>query len=113
VANAADGIEVADSDKEMLRLGDIIRSGTEPRLTQFDIAWVPLDEAQGFLVVRFPRSWQAPHRVTLQGRDRFYVRNSARKHPMNVDELRQAFAFSQTVVERLRRFRRPSQIGSA
>jgi Putative DNA-binding domain len=105
VASAVEGIELADADKEKLRLGDLIRSGTEPRLMQFDMVWIPTEGARGFLVIRVPRSWQAPHRVTLQGNDKFYVRNSAGKHPMNVDELRQAFTFSQTIVERIRGFR--------
>jgi hypothetical protein len=105
IASAAEGIEPADADKEKLRLGDLIRSGTDPRLMQFEVVWIPKEGARGFLVVRIPRSWQAPHRVTLQGHDKFYVRNSAGKHPMNVDELRQAFTFAQTIVERIRRFR--------
>jgi Putative DNA-binding domain len=105
IAGAAEGIELADADKEKLRLGDLIRSATEPRLIQFDMVWVATEGAQGFLVVRIPRSWQAPHRVTLLGHDKFYVRNSAGKHPMNVDELRQAFTLAQTIIERIRRFR--------
>jgi hypothetical protein len=43
--------------------------------------------------------------VTLQGHDKFYVRDAAGKHPMNVDELRQAFNLSQSVTERIREFR--------
>jgi len=100
-----DGIELEDADKEILRLGDLIRSGAEPRLTYFDMVWIPISGKRGVLVLRIPRSWTAPHRVTLQGHDKFYVRNSAGKHPMNVDELRHAFTLTEALIERVRRFR--------
>jgi hypothetical protein len=105
VASDVTGITLADPDKEKLRLGDLIRTATEPRLTNFDMEWLPMEGNIGVLIVRIPRSWIAPHRVTLQGHDKFYVRNPAGKHPMNVDELRQAFTLSQSVAERIRAFR--------
>src|SRR5689334_23463213 len=41
-AAATPGIELANADDEKLRLGEMIRSGLEPRLTTFDLEWVPL-----------------------------------------------------------------------
>lgn len=105
IASAAPGIVLQDADKERLRLGDLIRSGLEPRLTHFDIVWVPLTSNAGHLIVRVPRSWAAPHRVTLQGHDKYYIRNSAGKHPMNTDELRRAFTLAGMLVERISDFR--------
>jgi hypothetical protein len=106
VASAIAGVSLADVDKEKLRLGDLIRMGVEPRLTHFDIEWFPIaGTQQGVMIVRIPRSWAAPHRVTLFGHDRFYIRNAAGKHPMNVDELRRAFTLSEGLVERIRQFR--------
>lgn len=105
VACAFPGIRVENSDSEKLRLDNLIRTGTEPRLTHFDLHWLSANDGAGFLIVRIPRSWTAPHRVTLQGHDKFYIRNSAGKHPMNTDELRGAFTLSQTIVERMRGFR--------
>ena len=99
------GIALPDSDKEKLRLGSLIRESTEPRLANFGMLWLPIGDDIGVLVLRVARSWVAPHRVTLQGHDKFYVRNAAGKHPMNVDELRQAFNLSQSVTERIREFR--------
>jgi hypothetical protein len=105
VASDVPGITLADPDKEKLRLSDLIRTATEPRLTSFSMEWLPMQGSIGVLVVRVPRSWIAPHRVTLQGHDKFYVRNAAGKHPMNVDELRQAFTLAETVAERIRTFK--------
>lgn len=105
LASDIPGIELTDPDKEKLRLGDMIRSGAEPRLTHFEMAWLRMEGSRGVLVVRVPRSWTAPHRVTLLGHDKFYTRNSAGKHPMNVDELRRAFTLSAALADRVRHFR--------
>jgi hypothetical protein len=56
-------------------------------------------------VIRIDRSWNAPHRVVFEGWDKFFARNSAGKYPMDVDQLRELFARSQGVTERLRAFR--------
>jgi len=71
------GIALPDSDKEKLRLGSLIRESTEPRLANFGMLWLPIGDDIGVLVLRVARSWVAPHRVTLQGHDKFYVRNAA------------------------------------
>lgn len=104
-AESVPGLELPDPDAEKRRLGDLIRSGLEPKLVNFDIEWLPSGGSKGVMVVRVPRSWSMPHRVTLRGHDKFYMRNSTGKHPMNVDELRSAFNLSQTVFDRLERFR--------
>lgn len=43
--------------------------------------------------------------VTLEGSSRFYARNSAGKYQLEVDEIRSAFIASESLAERLRRFR--------
>jgi predicted HTH transcriptional regulator len=66
VASSVPGINISDPDKEKLRLGDLVRSGTEPRLANIEIEWLPIQGSLGILIVRVPRSWIAPHRVTLR-----------------------------------------------
>jgi hypothetical protein len=105
VAFDAPGINLKDPDAEKLRIGALIRDGIEPRLASFDMHWLPREGEPGFLIVRVPRSWAAPHRVTLQGHDKFYVRDGGGKHPMNVDELRRAFSLADSVTSRIRQFR--------
>ena len=56
-------------------------------------------------MIRVPRSWSAPHRVTFLKDMNFYVRNAAGKNPMSIDELRQTFNSSRDLGERLRTFR--------
>ena len=100
------GIEVADQDDERLFLTALARDGLEPRYSGLDTKWLPMPGTKrGVMVVRVPRSWSAPHRVTFQKVMNFYVRNSAGKHPMSIDELRQAFNLSATVAQKMRAFR--------
>lgn len=68
-----------------------------------DIVWLKIGGTHGVMVIRVPRSWSAPHRVTAL-RD-FFIRNPAGKHPMSVDELRMHFLSGREMAERVRAFR--------
>ena len=46
-----------------------------------------------------------PHRVTIQGHDKFYGRHSAGRFPMDVDQLRAAFLFSNSINEQIEKKR--------
>lgn len=103
VAIAMDGTSVADPDQEILRLEQILRASIEPPIAGLRMIWIPKSEQSGLLVVRVPKSWSAPHRVS--GNSRFYARNSAGKYPLDVAELRSAFVYGNDLAERIRRFR--------
>lgn len=47
----------------------------------------------------------APHRVDIQGHDKFYTRGANGKYPMDVDELRTSFNLSQTISDKIKDFR--------
>ena len=100
------GATVDNIDQEFQRLQQIILHGLEPRLTGVEMHPVPLSNGNHVLVIRVPRSWNAPHRVVLEGHDKFYARDTNGKHPMNVDELREAFTLSDRIEQRIRGFRR-------
>jgi hypothetical protein len=51
------------------------------------------------------QSYFAPHMVTFQEHSRFYSRNNSGKYPLDVTEIRSAFALSESLPERVRRFR--------
>ncbi len=65
------GIDLADPDKEKQRLVNLVRDGLE--------RWFPIEGTRGVIVMRVPRSWSAPHRVTFLRDMNFYVRNPAGK----------------------------------
>ena len=97
------GLSDVNADKEILRLENIIRDGVEPRITG-----IRTKEILGFpngavIVMRVPKSWASPH--MLKSSSRFYSRNSRGKYPLDVQEIRSAFALSDALPERIRRFR--------
>jgi hypothetical protein len=83
----------------------IIRSAIEPRITGIRIRAVSLASGRKALIVRVPTSWNPPHRVTSQGSNRFYVRNSAGVHEPGVEELRVMFNQTASALEQARKFR--------
>lgn len=99
------GLEIESIDDEKARLDNIIRTGVEPRLLNVAIQHILLENARHAILIRVPRSWISPHRVTFGGHAKFYTRNSSGKYEMDVDELRIAFNLSETFIERIRNFR--------
>lgn len=99
------GLTVDNIDREISRLENMIRDGIEPRIHGITIHPVRLDESRVAFIIRIPKSWIGPHRVIFKKHDKFYSRNTNGKYPMDVTELRIAFNFSETLAEKLRKFR--------
>lgn len=104
-ATGAPGIELADPDAEVLRLESILRTGLEPRLPRVELRWLPGPDGKGLLILRAPRSYLGPHRVTFRGHGHFYGRTNAGKTSMDVGELRAAFLATEGLHQGIRRFR--------
>lgn len=98
------GFQSTNTDVEIQRLDNILASGLSPRI-RYAARLIPCNAGKKVLVIRVERSWTGPHRVTFSAHDKFYGRNSAGKYPLDVNELRSAFTFSNTVTERIRAFR--------
>ena len=98
------GVTVTNIDAEIGRLNSMIRDGISPRI-QPDIISIPVAADKALIIIRVRGSLEGPHRVVFKGHDRFYARNSNGKYPMDVLELRGAFAQSSNLVERIRSFR--------
>jgi hypothetical protein len=99
------GLPGINPDAEILRLESLMRDGIEPRIPGTAMRAIPLSTSDVAIVVRVPRSWAQPHVVNYQGHWRFYTRSSAGKYPLDVSEVRAAFALSETLAERVRLFR--------
>jgi hypothetical protein len=105
VPESIPGLAKLNADAEIRRLENIVRDGIKPRIV--GVRWRAVDGfADGpVLMVRIPKSYSAPHMVTFQDHSRFYSRNSSGKYPLDVGEIRAAFALSETLPERIRHFR--------
>tara|TARA_B100000965_G_scaffold405088_1_gene437814 strand:+ start:1165 stop:2394 length:1230 start_codon:yes stop_codon:yes gene_type:complete len=100
------GLDVQNVDQEILRLQNMLRSGVDPRVDGVEFRPVAGFRLGPAIVMRIPRSWNAPHMVTACGSDsRFYARSGAQKAPLDVHQIRAAFLGSQLVADRIRRFR--------
>jgi hypothetical protein len=105
LAVAVEGVTGEDADRVILRLENLIRNSIKVRLIGLQIRPINLNNGNQVFIVRVPRSWNAPHVVEYQRHWRFYYRNSAGTHPMDVTELRHAMTFQDTLRRRLEEFR--------
>ena len=98
------GVQIGDTDQEILRFDSIIRNGLSPRIRHAPRA-VPLANGRYVLMIRSERSWYGPHRVIFKGDSRFYGRTTNGKYELDVTDLRNAFLFTNTVAEKIAAFR--------
>jgi hypothetical protein len=105
VATALPGVAPEDIDAEVQRLDQIIRTGIEPRIPNCRIKFMRLSSDKYGIVIRVPRSWRVPHRISAQNTNRFWIRNSSGCHEASMDELRTLFGQMASVLDRARAFR--------
>ncbi|WP_257543914.1 helix-turn-helix domain-containing protein [Sphingopyxis sp. DBS4] len=99
-AAAVVGIPSDGLDNEITRIENMVRDGVEPRLPGFHIHTVPLENGTVALILRMSASLVAPHRVKASSR--FHARNSRGKYPLDVGELRMAFAATDEMPRKMR-----------
>lgn len=103
-AVALQPINSSPADTEKLRLESILLASVEPRLIGVQMREVPV-RAGYVLVLRVPRSWNPPHRVTHGGSNRYWFRHSSGAYEPTVDQLRTVFLGGADMERRLLEFR--------
>ena len=99
-----DGLSDINADQVIGRLENMARDGIAPRISGIRMKPIHGFSTGPVILIRIPKSWAAPHMVT-KGDSRFYSRNSRGKYPLDVTEIRGAFALSEALPDRIRRFR--------
>jgi len=100
-----EGLEISNLDEEIRKIESIIRDGVSPRIPLINIKSLHVSDTRMVILVRVQKSWISPHRVVFKGWDKFFSRNSKGKYPLDVSELRIAFNLSETITDRIRKFR--------
>lgn len=105
VATAVPGLRGIDADKEILRIEGILQSGVDPRVPGVELRKVVMTSGVAVIIVRVPRSWRSPHLVKVNEAFRMFGRNSAGKYSFDATEIRSAYALSEEMPARIRRWR--------
>lgn len=98
------GVQIGDTNQEILRLDSILRDGLSPRIRHATCV-VPLANSRYVLIIRSERSWYGPHRVIFKRDSRFYGRTTNGKYELDVTDLRNAFLLANTVTGKIAAFR--------
>lgn len=102
--SAIPGMRIENADELIRKYENLIRTSVQPRTFGLQMKFIPLKNGNHVLIVRIPQSLNAPHMVTLEGNQRFYARNSAGKHPMDISEIRSAILANSQLSEHIRNF---------
>src|SRR5271166_4509007 len=87
------GLAGINVDATIRQLESVITDGIEPRISGLRIKPIYGFECGPVIVMRIPKSYLSPHMVKL-GASRFYSRTNAGKQPLDVTQIRSAFALS-------------------
>jgi hypothetical protein len=99
------GIKSANADVEINWFEQLSRTGIEPIVQGLQVRSISLASGGHCLILRVPKSWNPPHRVSAQGSNRYWIRNSDGVHEASIDELRAMFTIGSDAVNHARRFR--------
>jgi len=97
------GLGKINADEQKLRLEHIILNGIDPRIPGIQMRLIEGFDNGPVMLIKTPQSWASPHMVKRNSR--FYSRTSSGKYPLDVHEIRAAFALSEALPEQIRRFR--------
>jgi hypothetical protein len=104
IPEAIVGVGEINAEEVENRIDAQLRSCIQPRIAGLRVKVIAEAGKLTVVVIHIPRSWNAPHMVA-KGSSKFYSRTSAGKQPLDVTEIRHAFAMSESVGERIRAFR--------
>lgn len=83
-------LNLENGDAIILQIEELIRTGVNPRIPNIKIKLIS-DQEDTILLLRIPKSYLAPHQVTIRGTDKFYSRGTNGKFKLDVNELRDLF----------------------
>ena len=98
------GVTIDNDDEFIRKIENLIRDSIAPRIPDIKYIIIALNSHK-VLVVHISPSYLSPHRVNYKGHDKFYTRNAKGKYPMDVDELRQAFTFSDSLNKQIESYK--------
>jgi hypothetical protein len=93
-----------DADQDLQRLENLARDGVEPRISGLRMRSLPVSGGHA-IILRIPKSWNPPHRVSARNTNRIYGRNSAGAYEFSIEELRVIFTSAASSLDRVRLFR--------
>jgi len=106
VASSISGLQNENLDAVQQTMESLLRDSVQPRLLGYQIELIRLSGGSACLIIRVPRSWNMPHRVSREGHNRFYMRNSTGKHEASVEELREMFLAGTSLLQKVEDFRK-------
>lgn len=100
------GMEIPNKDAFILKMEQVLQTRISPRIPGYKIRIISISADKAVVIIRIPQSFAKPHQITVNHDDyRFWSRNSAGKYRLSVDELRSIILQSETLAERIKKFR--------
>jgi hypothetical protein len=101
---AKEFMRIRNAEEESQRIVSSCLSNIAERIEGLRIHSVLLEDGSFVLVVRIPRSLRAPHMVTFNGLNQFWIRHDRQKSPMSIHEIKDTCLKVEGLMEKLEGF---------
>jgi len=81
---------IDNAEKESDRIEKSCLSNIEPHISGLKCKTVKMDSGDNVIVFLIPRSLKKPHMINFKQLNQFWIRHNDRKHPMSIEEIRDA-----------------------
>lgn len=98
------GIDIENEDKFIQKIEDIVRSNTEPSITNLAINIIPFSNKY-ILIIGIKKNLGFPSMVTFNNSNRFYRRRNSGKYLVDVYELNDMFMQNQVLKDKVNEYR--------
>ena len=105
VASELCGLSSLNLEDDRIWLEQLGETHIDPPIFGYRVQRIKIGESTEVVLVRIPRSYVGPHAVLKNQRPEFFIRNSDRKRPMTVSEIKRESVVAQSYGERVREFR--------
>ncbi len=104
------GIGSKRADMERGRIQASCLVNIDPRIPGFKIRTITIGKDISVIAIRVSRSMRAPHMVTYQGLNQFWVRHDRQKSKMSVEEIADLFLHTRSLVHDAQSFLKQRRI---
>lgn len=101
---ATEVVGVQDAERVAQSIASSCLSNIDERIGGLKTQLIALADGEHVVIIQIPQSLRAPHMVTFQGLNQFWIRHDRQKSRMSTDEIREACLRVEMLTEKLEEF---------
>lgn len=98
------GLKDIDLDEEIQRIENVLRNNIIPKFSGIQVQDFQVKDKL-LILIKVSQSWHPPHMVSLDKKQKFYIRNSVGSQELDFEGIKNAFLLSEGISSKISNFR--------